>query len=90
MDRCSFFFLVIAVLYELCWLPYFINSMAPVKRWNSPKSLLISLPVIRLVSMLLINDGFIRTPGVLSIVSCHLTAIGGLVERENDRPGSGD
>lgn len=34
--------------------------------------------------MLLINDGFIRTPGVLSIVSCHLTAIGGLVEREND------
>lgn len=37
--------------------------------------------------MLLINDGFIRTPGVLSIVSCHLTAIGGLVERENDRPG---
>lgn len=37
--------------------------------------------------MLLIKDGFIRTPGVLSIVSCHLTAIGGLVERENDRPG---
>lgn len=24
------FFLVIAVLYELCWPPYFINSMAPV------------------------------------------------------------
>lgn len=29
-----------------------------------------------------IDDGFIGTPGALSIVSCHLTAIGGLVERE--------
>lgn len=31
------FFLVIAVLSELCWFPYFINSMAPVQRWNSPQ-----------------------------------------------------
>lgn len=82
MDLCTFF-LVIAVLSE-----YYAGSPISLTLWHlykggtPPKSLLISLPVIRLVSMLLIDDGFIRTPGALSIVSCHLTAIGGLVERE--------
>lgn len=83
MDLCTFF-LVIAVLSEH-------NAGSPISLtlWHLYKggtppsrSLLISLPVIRLVSMLLIDDGFIGTPGALSIVSCHLTAIGGLVERE--------
>lgn len=82
MDLCTFFW-VIAVLSE-----YNAGSPISLTLWHlykggtPPKSLLISLPVIRLVSMLLIDDGFIGTPGALSIVSCHLTAIGGLVERE--------
>lgn len=82
MDWCLVFFFSNCCSVSYAGSPISLTLWHLYKGGTPPKSLLISLPVTRLVSMLLIDDGFIGTPGALSIVSCHLTAIGGLVERE--------